>query len=661
MRTLLYAFLLSGHALATDVTTLLNVAEDAREVIVHDPSALPKPGAPMEMTPEQADVFKSITELDQQLGGFVLEPGCNCTDEEKEKKLLKERIEKRDFQTYFAASYSGSPDSVDPIVAMKDLNRLNRYFFELNDPKVESINNYPKLKASYLKQNPDPEFSSKPIAEQARLLTQFVESTTGHTMPKNLLISEIAYRNSVDDPNGWRSNMRQIAKDLSFEDKYKLAAQFGSLFNTNYNSARTKDASGVVDIDALLNSAKNSGPGGLCADIAIGNAQILNELGISKDKMHIVSYTPSGGAHAVLAIQNPNDPNEIITLNYGQESDATGKTGAAALVQNGTLPDVGINYKIADADGKPQGQMVSEFGRLLRDVVSAKESAFTTTGLNVAKAQIETEHGTGTFFSGNTSAGDSIIGVAFDRRDTGKILTTKLGFAGFKRDTDRQSKMIDQYGVYANMGAELKSPNLTGSDEILVQARGGFDSDMMISQDILKDRVSGVEKKALTIDSRTDLYAALDLNLTSSDSSTRTYVTVEPHFYLDKKTLSDQTAGMTFVLDDTRITAGMDGEITDDIRATASAGIVVREAGKSYRLRSGLDVKSQNLKLDAEIQGPIDNVPRIYDGSTRIASVSVSKDSRKASFRLTYSKDLDTGASTGKAGLRIPLGGKKTN
>lgn len=659
MRTLFYIFLLSGHALASDITKLLHVTEDARDIVVNDPAALPKPGSAAEMTPDQADVFKSVTELDKQIGSFVLEPGCNCTGDEKEKRSFKERMDKRDFKTYFSVTYSGSPDSQDVIFAGKDLNRLNRYLHELGDPKIKPISNFVDLKARYLAQHPDANFSERPISEQANLLSEFVETTTGHKLPKNLLLSEIAYRNSVQTPTSWRSNMRQIAGELSFEDKYKLATQFGSLFNANYNKARVKDHQGVVDIDALLDSANTSTPGGLCADIAIGNAQILNELGIPKEKMAIVGYATDGGGHAVLAVQNPNNPKEVITLNYGQASDATGRAGSAALVQNGILPDVGINYKTYDADGRPQGQQSSELGRLLRDVVNAKPAAFTTTGLNVGKVEVETKYGTGTFFSGNTSAGDSIIGVAFDNRDVDTYLTTKTGGAAFKRKTDRQLDTIDQYGLFGNVGLEARTPNLTGLEGLQVHARGGIEADFMLTKTRTEERVSGEVENATTVDTRSEGHLGLDVELFTLGNSNRTYVTVEPHVYVDRKTLADQTSKATLVLNDTRITAGMDGEITDDIRATASAGIMLREVGRSYRLRSGLEIKSHDLKIDGEMQGPIDSIPRIYDGSTRIASVSVAKNSRKASFRLTYAKDLDTGSSTGKAGLSIPLGGKK--
>lgn len=646
----------------SELGPLYLLTEDVRDVITHkEAEIIPPPSEALTLTTDQSDIMSSITALDKELLSFSLDDkDCDCHQPEAEKNArakLFERIEDRDYNVYVAATYGAYKDPMSLMPAGYDLQRLNGYLGSQAALADLGLTSLDALKNAYKQKNPDVALDSLSLVEQGNLLGQFAQEKGGTAIPQSLLLGELAINKSIQDPTKWKETLGSISSALSFEDKYKVAAQFGSYFGSNYNYDRANSGKGIIGLEQLLGSARDNTPGGVCRDIALGNSKILMAMGIPKDKIMIIGYATYGGGHAVLAVEDPNKKGRVMILNYGQVQEVTGKSGPSVLVQNTRLPDAGIQYRMYDSEGKPVGSQHSELGLMLREATNAQAPLLTTQGMNLVQVGVKTPIGDGNMFMGNTSDGGKITGVAIDKRFESGSITSEIGLAGFKRESNRALADLTQEGLYMRLGIEQRSPTLFLNDQTGIRVRGGLDSDGLITRNKEVTSTGRVEKST-TIESKAELYMAVDIEHKSDDGKTRAYATIEPRVQPDFTNVASGEK-LRPVLAETRITSGVERRITEDMRASVDAGIIVRQMGNSYYLKTGLEIPDEKFRLNASMQGPIGDVPVMYRGSTRAVAASAEKDFGRASFRLVYEQDLDTGARSGKAALKIPLGKKR--
>lgn len=179
-------------------------------------------------------------------------------------------------------------------------------------------------------------------------------------------------------------------------------------------------------------------------------------MGVDDDDIYIVNYLSNNGHHSVLAVQNPDDPDQVIKINYGEMVASDGETGATALTQHTSLPNVGLNYRIFDANGSPIGSVPSELQSVLRDVTGASPGFIEVSPYSLNTLGVQTTRwGTLRAFTGTTSSGDQIVGAAYDHSFSSGINQTELGLAVARSDKNHPYLELSQDMIYARLQQSL--------------------------------------------------------------------------------------------------------------------------------------------------------------------------------------------------------------
>jgi hypothetical protein len=319
--------------------------------------------------------------LDQELGEYAFsqtekelpssdQPCPQISNSDASKRALEEKIKERKYNLYFTMTFNDA-EAVGLAEGFMGMNNLNVFMLgqaNSGNPKANGIRSLGKLRQKYKSENPNSNFDSLGIKDREKVLIQFAQDSAGVEIPKGMLMSEIAIARAVSDPANWKAGMAEIKDDLSFDQKVLVASHLGGKFSERYNFDRAgSEGQGVVTIEEMLTSVRDVQPGGICRDVSMAQSAILKELGVPKDNIYQVGYTTTSGGHAVVAIQDPDNPKNIIKLNYGAVTESNEAVGSSALIQNTSLPDFGIKNKIYNADGDPVGNLPTEIGEILYD------------------------------------------------------------------------------------------------------------------------------------------------------------------------------------------------------------------------------------------------------------------------------------------------------
>lgn len=430
-----------------------------------------------------------------------------------------------------------------------------------------------------------------------------------------------SYLNKIfREPANLRPMTLAKAKDeLSFAEKLKLASYIGSRFSANYDYDRaangTPESEGIVTLDELIEGYKKGDRSGVCRDIAIGQVQVLNQLGLD---CKVTSYTTaSAGGHATVNCVDPNDPDTVVKINYG-EVTGSDQAGSVALNQAGSIPDVSIAYQLYDQNGNFVSSIDTQLGKVFAEVSGAKaqdldwQESFDN---SIAQVQV---FNYGNLFYGQTVDGHTVAGIASSIKFDEQM--GKLNFSG------------NVGGAFAHVDTE----DAPGNEQFVTYLRGHFDLGV---EDIrLTDRTyldSGVRSNQAGAihfgageNNKNDSHSRFTFDLNpyarvNQDIGDRALASIEvgQKYELGWKESRDVSQGYGLTNSENYVHTELDYEVTRNLGLSAYATIVNRESlGTTGRV--GLGATGQkfqtNLVYDTRLD---DSTPGYVPGATPTVSI----------------------------------------
>ena len=212
--------------------------------------------------------------------------------------------------------------------------------------------------------------------------------------------------------------LAQVGQELSFDRQMEFVAKLGGRMNERYDKARNKQsiaAAGTgVSCSEILANLNSSNEVGVCRDIVMCQAQILEQMG-NKGNVYGVSFAVIGNYHVTLVAQDPKNPSRIHKINYDNRTVEDDKQGSAALAQSDSA-DVGLGYRLWNPKGEMVGEIPSQMGLILNEVTGGNNRSdfdpMTRTDYNIVQIGAGYEGFYGRVFASQLDNGDTVYGVA---------------------------------------------------------------------------------------------------------------------------------------------------------------------------------------------------------------------------------------------------------
>jgi len=177
------------------------------------------------------------------------------------------------------------------------------------------------------------------------------------------------------------SRIHKLRDSLSTAERLAIVQMYGSMFSAAYDFSRTSTSRGIVPPDKLLETALHNmkiryfdydpwfhGFGiakfaGVCRDIAVAQARMLEAFGFEKSYVLVVGSMLKYASHAVVIAKDPVKP-LIYHINYSNLS--YGRSGDARALFTGR-DDATINYQVYKPGGRGVDNIQSEMGKFLTE------------------------------------------------------------------------------------------------------------------------------------------------------------------------------------------------------------------------------------------------------------------------------------------------------
>ena len=489
--------------------------------------------------------------------------------------------------------------------------------------------------------------------EKEQVLQQFIKDQSNIHIPQGMLQSEFAIRDMIDDHDNWQTTLHKVRDGLSLDQKILLASHFGGEFGERYNSDRTeagnKAANGIVKIEDLLRSVKSDEVGGICRDVAFAQAQILSELGVSKDDIHIISYATAGGHHAVVTVKDPNEPNNLIKLNYNYVHESNGVSGPGALVQDNSIPDTGIAIKIYDSEGRPVTQISSEIGQVLQEVADGQTSPRFMRSYELQRVGIQTRFGSGSVFTGQTSIGERLVGVMLDKKINFPAGTMEVNVGYMQRSGERSQVIMNQQALYARLKNSFNTPERKIGNFTL-QADIGAEQSFLLMKNRVQHRHDGhgsTVQESSNVDTSQTFFVGANISGQSSDGKTHVDSRLQMDTYLSTQHVAESasSSGYRLVNEKASWMTGVSHQVTDDMRLVGESAVVLRKIGNSASFTAGIE--KSGTTITAGYQTPFGKrLPAFMPGSDRGVMGGVERRWKddNVTFSMIYQRNLDNGS-----------------
>ncbi|MBC7537944.1 MAG: hypothetical protein H7281_03935, partial [Bacteriovorax sp.] len=453
---------------------LYTLSEDVRDVVLKSPGGHPMPNREFQLTTQQADQVQALASLDDNMRSHLentkINRDCDKSSLQTSKEVvenlrLEKRVDNRNFQieaVVFLSDKKFEQNSLGRFMSDDYINYMGQ-LYQKGNTKSGDIYSIDSLTNKYKSSHPGNNLDSLKFADKEKVLNEYAESYLGSKLPSGLLMKEMAFQNMVNNSADWKSTLAAAKDKLTSEQKVELVSKLGGNFGNRYNYARRdagdKARGEFVNVEQLLDSVKSGKPGGICRDVALAQTQMLNELGFTHN--YVVSYKTLSGSHAT-AISTDPVTGKIIKFNYSETNESKKGSGTEALIQDTTLPDHGLGFRIYDSNGKPVTHVPSELSQMLRETTGANSDRdFTPRNFSLNNVNFKTPYVDGSLFTGKTSTGETLYGVSLYKNVT---VNDYLSFGGgaslSKIEGDRSLVKMEQESLYLRANAELTSPKL---------------------------------------------------------------------------------------------------------------------------------------------------------------------------------------------------------
>jgi hypothetical protein len=647
---LIFVIVFTFDLKAQDFSKLYNLSEDIRDVILKAPGGNPMPEGKFQLTTGQSDQVQALASLDESMKKHLEllkdEKDCEKSKASKASAKLISRVDNRPFQLEgvvfahdkkFEEVALGSFTSDGYIAFMSSL-------YQTGNLKSLDVYDVSSLEQKYKFDHPVNNLDSLDLVAKSDVLQAFAEAHVGAALPKDTLLKEMVFQKMVTDSKDWKATLDQIKDKLSSDEKLQLVSKLGGSFLARYNHERLnqglKASGSFVSTEQLLDSVKNGTVGGICRDIALAQTQFLERLGFKNN--YVVVFKSNLGWHATTISTDPVN-GKVVKLNYSDTSEMKKGSGTEALIQDSTLPDHGIVYRVYDTNGKPVTMVDSEIGQMLKDTAGGViQKDFSPKNYTLSKVAFKSALGEGNLFVGKTSNGENLYGIAISKKFTpNEYITIQGGASLSKMEGDGRVVQIEQQNLYSLLSTELTTPKLKlGANE--VSGFAGASASLLISKSTEFHKTSGWQGSSENgADFSGEMYAGVQNKYTSSDNNNVVDSKVYANFYPDWHHVA-KGDHITNVLDSVVVTSGVTHNFTEQTRAMVDTAVIMKNYGTSVVLNATYIDDSNGTKYTAGIASPLSkNMPTYLPGGERRAFASIEKNTDKIVYTIEYERNLD--------------------
>lgn len=605
-----------------------------------------------QLTTSEADIVSNIAKTDRMIGDYLADnlstknpetpddqyQECLKKQSAKDKKKLEEldlAFQKRKFQVGAYTIYSTNEFDANSVLDYKK-GSYSGYMAEegysTNAPGRMSWTNV--VKRAGVNENDSYDVKIKKVQD-------FIKSDVQLEIPKGLIASEFAKLEIVEKPEKWEATLKNASKFMNFDQKMNLVAAMGDKMGDDYNYDRIKaghpDSESFVKIEKLLTNLNNNQSGGVCRDISLAQTQMLKAMGV-KDA-YSVAYLSNRGGHATVIARDPNNSSRIMKLNYGELYEDDGKKGTAVLDQDSTLPSVGMHYRIYDADGKPVASVPTELTQVLHDTIG-KGNPFSPKSHTLYKAEFGTDQMKGSLFSGKTSKGEEIKGIALYSKLEGGGFHAKTGAALFNSAAEKTFYDLETNGVYlfGDLGYRHKvfsTKKMTASGGI------GAEVEMMaLKTESTRKGSTTSEKSDMMMDTNIKPYVETKVDYDFTDN-TKVQFGTKVSGRLDKGNVADEGSyGLHY--DSTILSSKYFHGINKDMGLAVEAGVNLSKYGESMAMTSTLVDGKTKYYVGGNL--PLSKAPSFFSDQQKFVKAGVATETKSGwSLALEYEKNFDSG------------------
>ncbi len=644
-----------------DFEKLYLLSEDMRDVVLKSPGGHPMPNRDFFLTPEQSDQMKALANLDDSMNSHlsVNKEKRECdqlVNENLQKSDLEKRIDNRDFQlevVLFSNNKKFEQNALGRFTTDDYLNYMGQLYIAGNT-KAYNLYNIQMLEDSYKQAHPEENLNALTLSQKEKILNEYAESYLSTKLPSGLLMKEMAYQKMVAQSAEWKAVLAEAKDKLTSEQKIQLVSKLGGLFGNQYNYARRDKGDNArgefVDTQQLLESIKNGTLGGICRDIALAQTQMLKELGFTNN--YVLLYKTLSGRHVTVISTDPVT-GKVVKFNYGETTEMQKGSGTEALTQATSMPDHGLAYNIYDTNGKPVTKVSSELGQMLKESAGGdNERDFNQRNFSLTKVGFSSPYIDGNIFTGNTSLGENIYGVALYKKMVPNEYISLGAGASFSRIEGNKSLVhIEQDNLYLQANLELSSPKLRiGGYEGKAFAGGSADLLIYNSNDT---NFSGGKTTATSQDASADFYAGVKNSYKTSDEKTKIDSTIYANFYPDWNHVA-RGDKIVAALDNVVIKTGVSHAINDDTRALIDTAVVLRNYGTNIVVKGILEDDKNGMRYSSGASMPVSsNMPTFLNGGERRAFASIEKETKNVSFTIEYERNFDNQSNSISAKAKV--------
>lgn len=330
------------------------------------------------------------------------------------------------------------------------------------------------------------------------------------------IIQEIAYDRLLNSNADQRDAiLAEAGKHMSFQDQINFVAKAGNKFSQNYDGARAADAisaKGSIDCNALFDAQLSGVDAGVCRDMAVCQAAMLEKLSPeNKGHAYAVSFASPGSYHVTTIATDPKT-GTVHKINYDDVITEEEKQGIAALDQSHALPSVGAKFRMWDPEGKIVSELPEERYLMLNRVLGLNPKdefdPLIREDYRLQSAYVNYGPMQGNVFIGRLSNGDQIMGTALNLKwakcsgnQNSKVrIGTKgsfgLGYTNQSLTTENVDGVTTNdyslHNVYAVLDGEVFMP-IKASDNVTITPYigGRFGTTVAITDDKISD--DGIE------------------------------------------------------------------------------------------------------------------------------------------------------------------------
>ncbi len=653
---LFFFSIVSGIKAQDELDRLYLLSEDVRDVVLKTPGGHPMPDHEFNLNTQQADQMKALASLDDSMRIHLVaskaEKDCDHKGETKNRTDLERRVDNRAFKleaVVFTSDKKYEQNALGRFMSDDYINYMGKLFFSGNT-KALDIYNIQLLEAKYLNDHPGVDLSKLTLSQKEKLLNDYAQTYLGATLPSGFLMKEMTFQQLINKSSDWKKTLAEAKDGLSTDQKIQLISKLGGYFGNHYNYERLNqgnDARGTfVDTQQLLDSLKNGTAGGICRDIALAQTQMLQELGFTHN--YVVAYKNLSGRHSTVITEDPAT-GQIIKFNYDETTVAKKGSGTEALSQDTSMPNHGLGFNIYDSNGKPVTMVSSELGQMLKDSAGGDIGRdFNQRNFSIVKVGFSAKYIDGNLFTGKTSSGENLYGVAlFKENSPSEYLTLGGGVSLSKIEGNRSLLHIDQQNLYARGSAELNSPKLNlGSVQTRAFAKANGDLLIYDSKETSLSSNRSVEAKN-EMDGTADLSLGVKNTFVSSDKKDKIDNKIYATFYPDWNHVArgDKTVA---VRDSVVVQTGVTHEISDDTKALIDTAIVMKNYGSSLVVKAALEDEKNKARYTASVATPLKkDVPTFLPGGEHRASVGAQKETDQGIiFSIEYEHNFDNNSNS---------------